>query len=101
MITYQELIEGINSGEIEECTFSIKGYNHYRDCVLRRVYIVFGDAKSHDCIELCLTKDRSEISRYYGPFKDNHRVFNIKGKGRFNLKEVWKQVEITNIVYKK
>ena len=101
MITYDILIQGINNGDIEECSFSVKGYNHYRYCTIRRVYLEYNGVKSFEHVELCLTKDRSEICRYYGHYSDGAKAFHIKGKGSFTLKEIWKQVEVTNIVYKK
>ena len=100
-LTYDQLMQGINDGTIEEFVFAIKGYNHYRYCSLHRCYITLGDAKNYECIELTLTKDRKENSRYHGRFKDGEKLFRIKGKGCFTLKEMWKHVEIINVTYTK
>ncbi len=100
-ISYEELIKGINSGEIEEVHFSVTTYSHYRSCYLRRAYI-FSPALNKNVfanIELILTEDKSEWSRYAGPFEDKFKVFNIKGKGKFTLKEIYKNVEILSIKY--
>ena len=101
MITYKEMIDGVNNGTIEDVHFSIKGYGHYRSCHLKRVYSEYelSDKRPFEYIELILTDDGSEYSRYYGPFQDKEKVFHIKGKGRFTLKEVFKSVEIISITY--
>ena len=100
-LTYEQLMQGINDGSIEECCFSIKGYNHYHYCSLHHRYLTFGEIKQHDCIELTLTKDGSENSLYYGRFKDAEKLFRIKGKGCFTLREMWKHVEIISVTYRK
>lgn len=102
-IPYEELIEGINNGQIEDAHFCVKSYSHYRSCHLRRKYYYSKILKKEvfDCIELCLCDDLSEYSKYAGEFKDKERVFNIKGKGKFTLKDIYKDVEFISIKYKK
>ena len=101
-LPYEELINGINSGDIEEVHFSVTSYAHYRSCYLRRAYIfspiLNKNVFSH--IELVLTEDQSEKSIYYGPFKDKYPVFVIKGKGKFILKQIYQDVEILSVKYK-
>lgn len=100
-IPYDELIRGINDGGIEEVHFSISSYPHYRSCYLRRAYIfspiINKNVFSH--IELVLTEDHKEYSKYAGPFLDKYQLFIIKGKGKFTLKEIYKSVEILSIKY--
>lgn len=96
-LTYKEMVDGINEGILDEVRFSVRGYAHYGNCVLRRVYVNSMGISSFECIELLLTKDGSERSLYHGPFKDKEKVFNIKGKGRFTLREIYKNVEILEI----
>ena len=100
-LPYEQLIEGINNGEIEEVHFSVTNYGHYRSCYLRRVNAYSPTINKYyfSHIELILTEDRSEGSIYAGPFKDKYQVFNIKGKGKFTLKQIYKYVEILSIKY--
>lgn len=102
-LDYQELIDGVNNGSIEEVHFSLPTYGHYKSCYLRRAYIFSPilNKKVYSHIELVLTENRKEISKYMGEFKDRERVFNIKGRGRFNLKDIYKEIEILSITYKK
>ena len=102
-ISYKELIDGINNGTLNDVHFKLTTYNHYRSCHLRRkyVYIEILDKWSFDCIELSLCDDGSEVSYYHGTFKDKEKLFHIKGKGSFTLKEVYKDIEIISIEYKK
>ena len=96
--TYEQIVNGINEGTIDEVRFSVTIYSHYKNCVLRRVYLNIGGINSFECIEMVLTKDGSERSRYHGPFHDRYRLFNIKGRGRFTLREIFKYVEIKEVV---
>ena len=100
-ISYKDMIDGINSGLIDDVHFSLTTYNHYRSCHLRRVYYYSEILKKDvfDCIELCLCDDRSEYSKYAGEFEDRERVFKIKGKGSFTLRDVYKHIEIISITY--
>ena len=101
-LSYEELINGINNGDIDEVHFSVTSYAHYRSCYLKRAYyfspILNKTVFSH--VELILTEDQSEKSIYYGPFGDKYPVFVIKGKGKFNLKQIYKDVEILSVKYK-
>ncbi len=96
--TYEEIIKGINEGTLDEVRFAIPSYPHYRDCVLRRVYLEINGIKSFECIEMRLTKDGSEKSLYYGLFKYKEKLFNIKGKGRFTFKEIFNRIEIKEVI---
>ena len=84
--SYEEIINGINSGAILEVAFALSNYNHYRHCVLSR---------KDEYIELRLNND--EVSKYYGEFLDKERVFIFKGKGKFNLKDIFKNIEIIEL----
>lgn len=84
--SYEEIISGINDGSILEVTFAVSNYNHYRHCVLSR---------KDEYIELTLNND--EVSKYYGEFLDKERVFLFKGKGKFNLKEIYNNIEIIEL----
>ena len=100
-LSYDELINGINNGEIEEVHFSLLTYPHYRSCYLKRATffspILNKNVFSH--IELVLTEDGSECSKYAGRFEDKYPLFVIKGKGKFTLKQVYKNIEILSIKY--
>ncbi len=100
-IPYEELIKGINNGDIEEVHFSVMTYSHYRSCYLRRAYIFSPSLNKYvfSHIELVLTEDKSEWTKYARDFTDRHSVFVIKGKGKFTLKEIYKNIEILSIKY--
>lgn len=100
-LTYKEMIDGINNGIFDDVHFKHKTYSHYKSCHLRRMYVKYQliDKPVFECIELALCDDKSEWSRYYGTFKDRERVFNIKGKGRFTLREIFKDIEILDVKY--
>lgn len=100
-LTYEEMINGVNNGLFDDVHFSLKSYSHYHSCHLRRKYqyLEIINKKVFECIELRLCEDESEVSYYHGPFKDKEKVFHIKGKGRFTLKEVFKDIEIISIKY--
>lgn len=101
-LSYEELIEGINNGRIEEVHFSVLNYAHYRSCYLRRAYIYSPilQKKVFSCIELILTEDGKEKSSYAGEFLDRYQLFNIKGKGKFTLKQIYKNIEVLSVKYK-
>jgi hypothetical protein len=40
---------------------------------------------------------RGEECTYFGNFNQEEKLFKIKGKGAFTLKEMWKNIEIKNI----
>ena len=48
---------------------------------------------------MSLTNDNSEISIYYQKFHGDEKLFKIKGKGVFSLKQIWNKVIITKINY--
>ena len=94
------MLDGVNKGKLDDVHFFIDGYNHYRSCHLRRKYQKYDliEKPVFECIELSLCDDGSEVSYYYGSFKDQEKVFKIKGKGRFTLKEIYKLVRIISII---
>ena len=97
------MIDGVNQGIFDDVHFFINGYSHYRSCHLRRKYQKYElvESPAFICIELSLCDDGSETSLYYGEFKDKEKVFHIKGKGRFTLKEIYKLVTIISIIKSK
>ena len=97
-LSYEELMEGINSGAIDKVRFSVSIYPHYRNCCLERIYRDQDGIHSFECIHLSLTNDKSEDSFYHGSFLDKYKLFKIKGKGAFSLKEIYRYVEILEVI---
>ena len=94
------MLDGVNKGKLDDVHFFIDGYNHYHSCHLKRKYQKYEliDEPVFECIELSLCDDGSESSFYHGEFLDKEKVFNIKGKGRFTLREIFNLVKFISII---
>ena len=90
VIPYESFIEGINNGTIQKIEFEIKDYAHYKKCVIRR---------RNDFIDILLTKDGSENVGFFRTFKENYKLFKIKG-ATYTLKQVWNKVVISQAIIK-
>lgn len=90
---YGKIIDDLQKGIIRKISFSVQGYGHYKNCS-----IVCEDAitKSGKIITVTLAKD--ECCTFYGSFNENEKLFRIKGKGSFTLKEMWDKIQITEVV---
>ena len=96
---YRKLVDDLNSHAIEGFRFRVKGYGHYRDCVLHYIYDEIPSlGKAKRGIELYLAK--GEGCLFYGPFKENVKPFHIKGEGKFTLEQIWPRIEILEIIPK-
>ena len=95
---YEELISGINSGTISGFYFQINGYAHYKKCSLFRVNDRIMNGKSITRIEARLVEDGTEIYSFYKTFQDDFKLFNMKRKGKFTLKQMWNNVTILEVV---
>lgn len=96
---YKEIIQKLNSGEIEEILFSINNYTHYRNCSIKRCVNLFNKSKQIVCIKVKLAKDNSETVSFFQSFNEDFKLFKITGKGKFTLKEIWHEVHILQIRY--
>lgn len=96
---YKEIIDGINQGKINSILFSIKDYTHYKNCFIKRCVDVISTEKYITRIEVKLVEDDSETISFYKKFKEDYKLFKFGRKGTFTLKQVWKKIEILEIIY--
>lgn len=96
---YKEIIQKLNSGEIEEILFSIKNYAHYNNCSIKRHVNTINKSKQIVHIKVRLAKDNSETVSFLNNFNENFKLFKIAGKGRFTLRQIWPDILIHHIRY--
>ena len=95
-LSYEEMVEGFASHELEEISFSYPGYSHYRNCSIRWIYDEFGEmGRAPRAIEVRLSS--SERCLFYGPINGSLVIFRMKGHGNLTLIDVWPKVEILEI----
>ena len=95
---YQEFIDGINNGTIQKVRFSVKGYAHYRNCIMETkisrnpsgVYV-------GKIIWFTLTPDGAEKKGFLNDIDEKAKMFYIKNKGSFTLKQMWNHIVINSI----
>ena len=94
--TYEELVQKLTSHEIEEVSFGIPGYGHYKNCHIGWIYDEYPNlGKAPRAIEVRLSS--SERCLFYGPLKVGMVIFRIKGKGNLTLIDLWPKAEIYEI----
>lgn len=95
-ISYEELIDGLNSRKIVYVYFSVEGYSHYRNCeiIIEGMAFYFGGA---DTIQIYLAK--GEYTGFLTTFEENVKLFDFGRKGRYTLKQIWNRIEIREIKY--
>ncbi len=96
---YREFEKALNEGLFEEIRFSIDGYNHYSSCRINYVKGKSQDNLFYPYIEFHLTQDDSEYCRFHKRFRGTEKMFHIKGKGSFTLKDIWKKVLVSYVRY--
>ena len=96
---YCEFIDGINSGNIKKVSFSIANYPHYRNCVVESKSTNTNKAESSKIIWFYLTPDGYEKKGFLNKIKEDTKLFNIKGKGNFSLKQMWDRINIHSVEY--
>lgn len=94
---YEEIMEGINNGEITFIRFCVNDYAHYKNCVIARTELKLPNGKSIPQIEVTLTKDL-EKTTFLEEFIENTKLFRMGSKGNFTLKQIWPQITILEIV---
>lgn len=92
-LKYEQFINELNSGKIKKMSFLVKGYGHYKNCS-----IVLENAITNDGKIITVTLAKNEECTFYGNINESEKLFNIKGKGTFTLKEMWDKLEIKEIV---
>lgn len=97
---YEDIIKNLNEGKIISILFSLKGYSHYKKCIIKRNIDCIGDRdKSLVRIEVKLVEDDSETVSFYKYFKEDCKLFKFGKKGSFTLEQVWNNVQILQINY--
>lgn len=96
---YNQFVEELNSGKIKEVYFSVKNYGHYRNCYVKRYPDTFRNGDKFMKIEVCLTTDGSEKAYFVDTFRDDNKLFKMKGIGAFTFKDIWSRIQINKIVY--
>ena len=94
-MNYEELISNINLGKIKKVAFCVEGYSHYKNCLIETKRL--GSKDSLLIISIHLTRDGYEEVGFIGKFKEKAKIFDLKGKGKFTLKEMWKNIVISGI----
>ncbi len=93
-LEYEDFISALQSGKIKKIEFFVKGYGHYKSCSISCEPAI---TKTGKLITVSLAKD--EFCEFYGDFNEEEKLFHIKGKGCFTLKQIWKDIEIKGISY--
>ncbi len=98
-MTYKDFIDGINCGWIKQIDFYLEGYGHYRNCSIGRYREKIYGRDVDYRITCVLTKNHHEDVSFFDKFDEKYKLFNIKSKGKFTLKEVWSRIVITKVEY--
>ena len=95
---YQEFVDGINKGTIQKVSFSVQGYAHYRNCVIESKCMINSNGVNiGKIISVHLTPDGSERKGFLDDIDEKTKLFHIKGKGTFTLKQMWDRITINSI----
>ena len=100
-LSYQQFIDEINNGKIIKTVFQVKDYAHYNNCLIERATDIINNGKSivHiDYISVKLTKD-SEHYSFLEEYDEGIKIFDMKRKGKFTLKQMWDRIEFISIDY--
>jgi hypothetical protein len=100
-ISYKEFVAGINNGVIELIRFSVDGYSHYNNCIIRRIVDILANGNEVIIIRVDLVTDSTESVSFYQKFKEEFKMFNFGRKGKYTLKEVWEKIIIIELIYSK
>ena len=95
-LKYNEFIELLNQHKISDVIFSVAGYSHYNYC---KITISKEKPKEREfyLIKFVLTKDLSEMVSFYNIFDENYKLFDLKRKGKYTLKQIWDRVQISSL----
>ena len=95
---YQEFIDGVNNGTIQKVLFSVKGYAHYRHCIMEtKISSTPSGTYVGKIIWFRLTPDGTEKKGFLNDIDENTKMFYIKNKGSFTLKQMWNNIIINSI----
>lgn len=96
---YRDFVDGLNSGKITKVVFSVKGYSHYRNCVVESKFTNPGDNDSGKIIWFYLTPDGYEKTGFMNHVKEKAKLFKIKNSGTFTLSQMWDRIDIQFVEY--
>lgn len=96
--SYQEVIDGLNSGSIKFIRFCVNNYSHYKNCTIERIEQKMPNGKPFFLIEIILTQDFSEKISFFDSFEENTKLFRMGRKGKFTLKQLWSQITVLEIL---
>lgn len=106
-LTYQQFIDGINSGKIIKAEFQVKDYARYKYCSIQRIIDVFPNGNSMVRIDVKLAKSYyvGEYGHIFGhfcflnKFNEKCKLFKMGRNGTFTLKQMWDRIEFISIDY--
>ena len=106
-LTYQQFIDGINSGKIIKAEFQVKNYAHYKCCSIERITDVLKNGNSIVIIDVKLAKsyyigENGHIFGHFGflnKFDEKRKLFKMGRNGTFTLKQMWDRIEFISIDY--
>ncbi|MBQ7761821.1 MAG: hypothetical protein IJ400_07180 [Clostridia bacterium] len=90
---YEDFISALARGFFKKVYFSVKGYGHYKNCVVTYESVPVSEMTKYGKI-ITFTLAKGEECVYFGDFNEEEKLFHIKGKGDFTLKQMWKDIEI-------
>ncbi len=99
IISYENFIVQLNCFAIKKIDFSVEGYSHYSHCSIQTKKDVLENGNIIPLINVCLTKDGKEDVSFYKTFNEKYKLFDMKKRGTYTLKQIWKKVIIHNIEY--
>lgn len=95
--SYEEFMEKLNRREVRRVDFAVEGYPHYRHCVIEwREDVVLSGATLY-FLEVRLTEDGAERISFYKSFDEACKLFRIRRKGSFTLKQLWDRIRVTRV----
>ena len=94
---YKEFVDKLNKGIIKKVVFSISDYAHYKKCLIETKEDILRNGTTVLLIYVALSNNTSEQITFYKKFNEEYKLFIIKGKGRFTLKQVWERVQILEL----
>ena len=98
-MNYCDFIHNINSGIIKKVKFCISDYPHYRNCVIELKATNPSNINSGRIIWFYLTPDGYEKRGFLNKIREDTKLFYIKGKGSYTLKQIWHKVNILSVEY--
>ncbi|MCH5154094.1 MAG: hypothetical protein J1F71_02665 [Clostridiales bacterium] len=100
-LSYQQFIDGINNCKIVKAVFLIEEYAHYKNCVIERATDIIDNGKSTvhiNYISVKLSNDSEHFS-FLKEFDEDLKLFDMKRKGKFTLKQMWDRIKFITIEY--